>query len=200
MQDQGLFKTGLKEQGNITTPESIQKGEEKDQNAVLISLAVILILILLGLVGYISYDFGRSTGRREKPKTTIPTEATTDTTTSTANPETTTTTTVATIDPYEGWETYTNKELGFTFKYLSDWIFKDTEGSPYDWRTDTGDPLGFRVNLTKDNWVHSVIYKSYWDDVAGKKMAYAKEIIIGEKLRVRVGYMNWDNPTEIEYF
>lgn len=44
-------------------------------------------------------------------------------------PTATSTSTSQTADPYAGWKTYTNKEIGYTLRYPADWTLKETDGT-----------------------------------------------------------------------
>jgi hypothetical protein len=104
----------------------------------------------------------------------------------------------------QGWKVYKNEDYGFTFEYPGDWGNVTEEGEPYDEEgCDVSCNLdcydGFTVLLKKGNWSYLIEYSSYWDDIAGYKMGYEKKFSIYNKDRMRVGYLNWDNPRSIDF-
>jgi prepilin-type N-terminal cleavage/methylation domain-containing protein len=72
-------------------------------------LIVIVVVGLLGTVGWLVYD-------RQKNKTDSSTNQTTQQNSVAKEPET-----QKEVDPYEGWETYKSTSEGFTIKYPKDW-------------------------------------------------------------------------------
>lgn len=68
-------------------------------------ITIILVVAVLGLLGLVFWQ------NLIQKKDTTPTHTVT----------TTTTPKNAASDPYAGWQTYTNKDLGFSVKYPADW-------------------------------------------------------------------------------
>jgi cytoskeletal protein RodZ len=68
-------------------------------------IIIVLVIAVLGLLGFVFWQ----NFIKAKPATTATTSTTTSTTKETAT------------DPYAGWQTYTDKSIGFNVKYPSDW-------------------------------------------------------------------------------
>lgn len=75
---------------------------------------VLVIVALLGVVGWFVYD-------RNHNKTTNTSTSTTPAT------KTTTPTTPKPVDPYAGWKTYNDTKWNYQFKYPSDWIISSRD-------------------------------------------------------------------------
>lgn len=63
------------------------------------------------------------------------------------------------IDPYEGWETFTNEEYGFSFRYPSDWTLEENPGGG------DGTVMGKSVLLSKDTLTLFIGFKRITEDV-----------------------------------
>ncbi len=110
----------MEETINPTPAQAPEIGEQPDQvkkkspNYAVIAVAMFLLLVLFGLVGYIIFFSNKSTEDKKTIKTTTAVTVNDNTTATTSN-----TTTEA--DPYEGWKTYENPKYKYSFKYPSDW-------------------------------------------------------------------------------
>jgi len=94
--------------------------EKANKKSILI-VAIILILLFTGLIGYLAYimiseEKKNGNGESDSISATTTTDTTTTSSTSTTSTVSTTTTTTAS-DPYEGWLTYSNDLLGYTLRY-----------------------------------------------------------------------------------
>jgi hypothetical protein len=101
-------------------------GEQRKNNPLMLILAAALVLILIGLVGYIAYTLGKSAGQNEKSDTdnTVQEGQVTETTTQT---EDTSTQDDSEEDPYEGWKTYENEDCGYSFRYPTEMKIDTTD-------------------------------------------------------------------------
>jgi Tfp pilus assembly protein PilE len=118
-------------------------------------LLIVLILVVIGAVGYMVYH--------NHHKTTTAAATTTSSTKPATSTKTTTSTTTQPASTYAGWKTYTSAEEGASFKYPANWTAtvpdyshgtQPPQGSDYvninspdnnfqvHWVSDYGDPNG----------------------------------------------------------
>ncbi|HEC64862.1 MAG TPA: RNA polymerase sigma factor, partial [bacterium] len=62
---------------------------------------------------------------------------------------------------YTSWNTYTNRDYGFSFEYPANWIIEESEdGAVYD-------SQNFNVEVTEGEYSFDLVYRPYDDDIDG---------------------------------
>jgi len=79
---------------------------------------ILFMLFVVAALGF-GYWYGQKKADETKPSAT-PTQTATLTASPTASP-----TSTKEGDGYTGWKTYSNKDIGYTLKYPSDWMLKE---------------------------------------------------------------------------
>lgn len=92
------------------------------------AVLVLVIVILIGVVGWMVYKNHHKTAMT----------AANNVTKTATSPTTPATTKSTTPDPYAGWNTYTLKQEKLTFRYPSNWTLKDMSDSNNDFETLSG--------------------------------------------------------------
>jgi len=125
-------------------------------------LVVIIIVGLLGTVGWLVYD-------RQKNKTDD-----TNTASQTTQQKTTTTQTTATVDPYAGWKTTTLQYEKITYQYPSSWVVEDQTSQSFDDIT-LKSPAGATVSL--QTGVSSGSPKKTFGSISVNSLAQSNDLV-----------------------
>ena len=99
--------------------EETPRGQESEAGFGLAGLlAVVVVLVVVGTAGWLVYRRDHGTARKDA-----------STTSSTTTPKTAeSSTTQQPVDPYVGWQTYTDSEYHYSFMYPTGWALTSTTG------------------------------------------------------------------------